>query len=123
MFGVILAGLRSVGAAFQPPLCPWSCSAPIIQHRSMTSGLRRTSRRSAAKESWSSPPSPMGRRAAEDALKAHLTHAECTASYSLLRAEAHLKDIAKVSAALKAAGMDGTVVMRPMSDENEVSYR
>lgn len=62
------------------------------------------------------------RRAAEDALKAQITRTECITSYSLLGAETDLKDLAKVSATLKAAGVDGVVVMRPVSDKKEVTY-
>jgi hypothetical protein len=61
------------------------------------------------------------RRAAEDAVKAQITKAECVTSYSLLGVEADLKDIAKVSAALKSAGVDGVVVVRPVSDKNEIT--
>jgi hypothetical protein len=67
-------------------------------------------------------PDGVTRRAAEDALKAQITRTECITSYSLLGAETDLKDFSKVSAALKAAGVDGVVVMRPVSDKKEVTY-
>lgn len=67
-------------------------------------------------------PDGVTRRAAEDALKAQVTRAECITSYSLLGAESDLQDVAKVSAALKAAGVDGIVVMRPVSDKDKISY-
>jgi hypothetical protein len=67
-------------------------------------------------------PDGVTRRAAEDALKAQITHAECITSYSLLGAESDLRDVAKVSAALKASGVDGIVVMRPVSDKDKISY-
>jgi hypothetical protein len=62
------------------------------------------------------------RRAAEDAVKAQITKAECVTSYSLIGSETDLKDHAKVSAALKSAGVDGVIVIRPVSDKNEISY-
>ncbi len=62
------------------------------------------------------------RRAAEDTFKAQITRAECVTSYSLLGANNDLKDVTKVSAALKAAGVDGVVVMRPVSDKKEITY-
>ena len=62
------------------------------------------------------------RRLAEDALKAQITGVQCITSYSLLGANEDLKDVAKVSATLKAAGVDGIVVMRPISDKKEISY-
>ena len=62
------------------------------------------------------------RRAAEDAFKAQITRAECITSYSLLGADTDLKDVTKVTAALKAAGVDGMVVMRPVSDKKEITY-
>ena len=62
------------------------------------------------------------RRAAEDALKAEVTRAECITSYSLLGAESDVQDLAKISGALRTAGVDGVVVMRPVSDKNEVTY-
>jgi len=67
-------------------------------------------------------PDGVTRRAAEDALKAQVTRVECVTSYSLLGAESDLRDVAKVSAALKAAGVDGIVVMRPVSDKDQISY-
>ena len=66
-------------------------------------------------------PDGAARRAAEDAVKAQITKAECVTSYSLLGVETDLKDIAKVSAALKSAGIDGVVVVRPVSDKNEIT--
>lgn len=62
------------------------------------------------------------RRAAEDAMQSELVRAEGVTSYSLLGAESDLKDLAKVSAVLKAAGVDGVVVMRPVSDRSEIIY-
>ena len=62
------------------------------------------------------------RRTAEDALKAQVTRAECITSYSLLGSETELKDLAKVTGALKAAGVDGVIIMRPVSDKNEITY-
>jgi hypothetical protein len=67
-------------------------------------------------------PDGVRRRAAEDALKAQITRVECITSYSVLAAESDLKDVAKVSAAAKASGVDGIVVMRPLSDKDKVSY-
>jgi hypothetical protein len=62
------------------------------------------------------------RRIAEDALKAQITRAECITSYSLIGSESDLRNFAKVSAILKAAGVDGIIVMRPVSDKNVVTY-
>ena len=62
------------------------------------------------------------RRAAENALKAQITRAECITSYSLLGAESDLKDLAKVTGALKAAGVDGVVILRPVSARTEITY-
>ena len=62
------------------------------------------------------------RRAAENALKAQITRAECITSYSLLGAESDLKDLAKVTGALKAAGVDGVVNLRPVSARTEITY-
>jgi hypothetical protein len=62
------------------------------------------------------------RRIAEDALKAQVTRAECVTSYSLLGSESDLKELTKVIGVLKAAGIDGVVVLRPVSDKNEITY-
>jgi len=62
------------------------------------------------------------RRIAEDALKAQVTRAECITSYSLLGSESDLKDLSKVTGALKAAGIDGVVILRPVSDRKELAY-
>ena len=62
------------------------------------------------------------RRRAEDALKAQVTRAECITSYSLLGVESDLKDLTKVTDVLKAAGVDGVVIMRPVSDNKEIVY-
>lgn len=67
-------------------------------------------------------PDGAARRTAEDAMKAQIQRAECITSYSLLGAESDLKDVAKVTAILKAAGVDGVVVVRPISDHKEVTY-
>ena len=62
------------------------------------------------------------RRSAEDAMKAEITRTECITSYSLLGAESDLKDVSKVGEALKAAGVDGVIILRPVSDKNEITY-
>lgn len=62
------------------------------------------------------------RRTAEEAMKAQVQRVECVTSYSLLGAESDLKDIAKVAATLKTAGVDGVVVVRPVCDRNEITY-
>ena len=62
------------------------------------------------------------RRIAEDELKAQVTRAECITSYSLLGSESDLKDLTKVIGTLKAAGIDGVVIMRPVSDQKEITY-
>jgi hypothetical protein len=62
------------------------------------------------------------RRVAEDAFAAQVTRVECITSYSLLGEDTDLKDITKVSATMKAAGVDGIIVMRPISDRKEVTY-
>ena len=62
------------------------------------------------------------RRIAEDAFKAEVKRAECITSYSLLGSASDLKDLAKVSAVLKSAGVDGVVIMRPVSDKNVTTY-
>lgn len=67
-------------------------------------------------------PDGVTRRAAEDALKAQVTRAECITSYSLLGSESDLKDLTKVTGVLKAAGVDGVVIMRPVSDRKEITY-
>ena len=66
-------------------------------------------------------PDGVTRRAAEDALKAQVTRTECITSYSLLGAESDLQDLTKVAGVLKAAAVDGVVVMRPISDKNEIT--
>jgi len=66
-------------------------------------------------------PDGAARRDAEDALKAQITRAECITSYSLLGAVTDLKDLSKVRGAIKAAGVDGIIVMRPVSDKTEVT--
>jgi len=62
------------------------------------------------------------RRAAEDAMKAQIRSAECVTSYTLLGGESELKNLAKVIAAFKAAGAEGVIVLRPVSDRNEITY-
>jgi hypothetical protein len=68
-------------------------------------------------------PDMADRRNAEDALKAQITRADCVTSYSVLGDETDVKDIAKVSAVIKAAGVDGIVVMRPVLEKSEILYR
>ena len=61
------------------------------------------------------------RRVTEDAVKAQITKAECITSYSIIDSESDLKDHDKVSAALKSAGVDGVIVIRPISNRSEVT--
>lgn len=68
-------------------------------------------------------PTPDGvlRRSVEDAMKAQITRAECITSYSLLGAEANLRELGKMMATLKAAGVDHVVVCRLISDRTEIN--
>jgi hypothetical protein len=66
-------------------------------------------------------PDSGGRRIIEDAVKARITGAECISSYTLLSTLDDLRDIDKVSAALKAAAADGVIVLRPISVSTEVN--
>jgi hypothetical protein len=67
-------------------------------------------------------PDSATRRSAEDDFKAQVTATQCVTSYSLLTSVDELKDVKKVSAAMKAAGVDGIIVMRPISDKDRVNY-
>jgi hypothetical protein len=61
------------------------------------------------------------RRIAEDALVATVTGIQCLPSYTLIPDGDSMKDLEKVSASLKAAAVDGVVVMRMISDKNEIN--
>jgi hypothetical protein len=61
------------------------------------------------------------RRISEDAFAATLPGVQCIPSYALIANSADMKDPDKVTAAVKAAGIDGIVVMRLLSDKNEIN--
>ena len=62
------------------------------------------------------------RRSAEDAMRAQIERAESVAAYAFLPRSEDLKDRSRVAAVVRDVGADGVVVMRLVSDENEVSY-
>lgn len=62
------------------------------------------------------------RRSAEDAMRQQIERAEAVPSYKLLSSIDALKDRAQVAEAIRTVGADGLVVMRLVSDENEVRY-
>jgi hypothetical protein len=64
---------------------------------------------------------PSVRRTAEDALAARITRSEAVTSYSLLSAS-DAKDIERVKARLREAGVDGVVVMRMMGVDKETTW-
>jgi hypothetical protein len=66
-------------------------------------------------------PAGASRREAEDAMKANILKIEAVQSYKVLAAEADIKNPAKVISAIKAQGFDGVVVMRGISDRDEMS--
>jgi hypothetical protein len=66
-------------------------------------------------------PAGASRREAEDAMKANILRIESVQSYKVLAAETDIKDPAKVINAIKAQGFDGVVVMRGISDRDEMS--
>jgi hypothetical protein len=66
-------------------------------------------------------PDSGARRMVEDGIKARITGVECIPSHTLISAAADLHDIDKVHAALKAAGADGVIVLRPISSRHEVT--
>lgn len=70
----------------------------------------------------STTPGDALRRSEEDAMKKQVTSVPVVASYELLPNAEDQKDRAKMAAAIKAAGVDGIIVMRLVSDAQEVSY-
>jgi hypothetical protein len=66
-------------------------------------------------------PAGASRREAEDAMKANILRIEAVQSYKVLAAESDIKNPAKVISAIKAQGFDGVVVMRGVSDRDEMS--
>jgi hypothetical protein len=66
-------------------------------------------------------PAGASRREAEDAMKANIHSVEAVQSYKVLAAETDIKNPAKVIGAIKAQGFDGVVVMRGVSDRDEMS--
>ncbi|MEO6876356.1 MAG: hypothetical protein ABI222_16185 [Opitutaceae bacterium] len=62
------------------------------------------------------------RRMTEDAMKAQITTVPVVTSYELLPNRADAKDRTKLAALIKSSGVDGIIIMRLVSDANEVTY-
>lgn len=62
------------------------------------------------------------RRSAEDAMRGQIERAAAVPSYEFIPSIDALKDRSRVAEAIRTAGADGLVVMRLVSDQNEVTY-
>lgn len=61
------------------------------------------------------------RRAAEDAMRAHVPTAQVVTSYELFGDMGKSDDLARVKEAIKANNIDGIITMRAISDEKELN--
>ncbi len=64
---------------------------------------------------------PLTRQSAEQALVRRIQRAEAVASYQVLPFE-KMEDVDEVRKAVESSGVDAVVVMRPVSDQEEVRY-
>jgi len=64
---------------------------------------------------------PLVRQSGEAALVRHITKAEAVPSYELVPYE-QMGDVDVVKKAVEGAGVDAVIVMRPISDQQEVRY-
>lgn len=64
---------------------------------------------------------PLVRQSGEEALVRRIQRAEAVASYEVLPYE-KMEDVEEVERAVEASGVDAVVVMRPISDQEEVRY-